>query len=380
MPRISSEKTRQVILVKDPVFDDTQVPERLAMFDEEHKMISINLVPKGEWSGVTGYAENDLVTFDGSTYLAKEAKDPVFGGGVPNPNPSVDTDTWELLAARGEPGLNWRGTWATIETYTERDLVFYEGSSYRALMDVGLDAPPPGTPEHVVPGSGTIAGMASLLWDTSSLVRIGTVSDSDPVDTAGRHVEIVRVPIGTAGQIQVDVDYVGPTMDGYLQLWRPDGTLQSANDDFGPIFHSRVGPSAVSPGLYYIVFSYRNSGPVPNGGSSPYSATITFTAGATFGADVGNRWEVVAKKGDQGIIGPVGPAGPTGLASTVPGPEGPAGPAGNFNFQGAWTAQAYEAGVTVRHTNALWLASTAALDTDEPGVAGLWILVLQGVA
>jgi len=358
MPRISSEKTRQVILVKDPVFDDTQVPERLAMFDEEHKMVSINLVPKGEWSGVAGYAENDLVTFEGSTYLAKAAKDPVFGGDL-NPNPSLDTDTWGLLAARGGPGLNWRGTWASTETYTERDLVFYGGSSYRALMDVGSDTPPPGTPEHVIPGSGRIAGMESLLWDTSSLVRTGTVSDTDPVDAGGYHVEIVRIPIGTAGQIQVDVDYVDPTMDGYLELWRPDGSMQAGNDDFGPLYHSRVA-GAVSPGLYYIVFRYRNPGPVPNSGSSPYSATIAFTAGATFGADVGNRWEVIAEKGDAGPIGPDGPPGPIAV------------------FRGLYNSgDAYDRGDTVYYEGESWWASADIPAGTAPVTSATWYKVVQ---
>jgi len=51
-----------------------------------------------------------------------------------------------------------------------------------------------------------------------------------------------------------------------------------------------------------------------------------------------------------------------------------------LDWQGAWAAQAYEAGAVVRHTNALWIALNDASSTDVPGIGSQWDLMLQGVA
>ena len=355
MPRISSEKTRQVILVKDPVFDDTQVPERLALFDEEHQMISISLVSKGAWSTTAGYAENDLVTFEGSTYRAKVAKDPNLTGNDP---PNVDADTWELLASKGAPGIegiNWRDNWEALNTYSPRDAVFHAGSSWRALKEIGANGAPPDTPQGVIPGSGPYAGLPSALWDISSNNRVGSISAGDQL-VGNYRVDIVRVPIATPGNLFLVIDYF--TIDGYLEAFNPDGTTAGASDDFGN-YHTSAVNRTVVPGMYYFVFRSRSPGLVPN-----YTASITLSGGATFGTDT-DPWKKISQKGDTGPIGPGGPPGPIA------------------NWRGLFDpTSAYERGDTVYWNGESWWAvdDMVAGAAPEPGVVVAWVHVGDGPA
>lgn len=44
--------------------------------------------------------------------------------------------------SQGAPGLTWRGAWNSVSTYNQRDVVFYQGSSYIALVS-STNQPPP---------------------------------------------------------------------------------------------------------------------------------------------------------------------------------------------------------------------------------------------
>jgi hypothetical protein len=68
---------------------------------------------------------NDLVAYNGSTYLCIVSS----SGGIPSENPSY----WQVFAAGGTTYTN-RGTWSGSTLYYVNDLVEYNGSTYLCIV------------------------------------------------------------------------------------------------------------------------------------------------------------------------------------------------------------------------------------------------------
>jgi collagen type VII alpha len=121
------------------------------------------------------------------------------------------------------------------------------------------------------------------------------------------------------------------------------------------------------------------------------------------------KWSLLAAKGADGATGPTGPVGSTGAAGpTGPqGPQGVAGPGGSqgltglagpqgphgdpgapgatgspgasgpvgMTFQNAWTATVYAPNDVVTLLGETWIATSATIATDVPGISAKWSLV-----
>jgi chitodextrinase len=91
---------------------------------------------RGPWAGSTLYAAGDLVTYLGSTFLARRA--------TQNDIPVSATADWSVFAARGAtgpagatgpqgPGFRHRGAWAAGTAYSAGDIAELGGSAWLAL-------------------------------------------------------------------------------------------------------------------------------------------------------------------------------------------------------------------------------------------------------
>jgi len=125
---------------------------------------------KGSFDANIAYGTNDVVSVNGSSYVALR---PVGGTGFSNP--PYEPQNWALLASAGakgdqgergiqgqpgEPGqqgppgaagqagppgpagpkgLNWRGGWNSTTHYALNDVVWYSGSSYIVTEPLGID-------------------------------------------------------------------------------------------------------------------------------------------------------------------------------------------------------------------------------------------------
>jgi hypothetical protein len=129
------------------------------------------LVPAGvdgtgfNWRGAwepTAYYLNDVVEYDGTTYVCVVAEAwsmaAPFGGPMSaNPGPNSD---WETMASSGA-GFRFRGEWSSVPmdglmSYVENDVVSYQGNTYVAkdnMNDAGV-----GTPGEQVPENGGNSG------------------------------------------------------------------------------------------------------------------------------------------------------------------------------------------------------------------------------
>ena len=70
------------------------------------KLGKVSLTPKGEWDSATAYEQLDLVSYGGSSWVAKKSNTNV----APREN-----DCWMLVAEKGEQGDTGSGT--TYSTY-----------------------------------------------------------------------------------------------------------------------------------------------------------------------------------------------------------------------------------------------------------------------
>jgi hypothetical protein len=98
---------------------------------------------RGTWTNMTppgeSYVANDVVSYNGSLYLAKAAGPNAAGTGTPD---MYGNGGWVLMTQ----GFNWRGAWSSnpMGAYGVGDLVSYQGSVYLGVNNMG--SPPSGTP------------------------------------------------------------------------------------------------------------------------------------------------------------------------------------------------------------------------------------------
>ena len=132
----------------------------------------ISLMWKGPWDPTHPYDENDIVQYNGSTYIAIDNNCNIIPG-------SNDTQ-WELFVAGGTNGQDgidgidgtngtngtdgtngtngssfiWQGPWSDITLYVINDVVEYNGSSYIAISD-NNNLPPPSISWNLMAAKGS---------------------------------------------------------------------------------------------------------------------------------------------------------------------------------------------------------------------------------
>lgn len=109
---------------------------------------------RGDWNAGASYNAFDVVYHNGSTYRAVVENQGTAP--VEYGQPGYGT-TWDLLARRGDKGIGftWRGEWLNATPYAVNDVVFYGGGSWVA-MQASVDAPPTPGPQWArmsVPGA-----------------------------------------------------------------------------------------------------------------------------------------------------------------------------------------------------------------------------------
>ena len=149
------------------------------------------MVWKGDWTETIEYIKNDVVYYNGSSYIAL----------ITNINiiPNTNMETWNLIA-KGIPdnqavettGMVWKGDWNETIIYINNDVVYYNGSSYIALI----------TNINIIPTTDI------LVWN---LVAKG-IPDDQPKNSLG---------FG---------NFYGMVPDDYPNLYQPNTPIDFPND------------------------------------------------------------------------------------------------------------------------------------------------------
>jgi len=129
----------------------------------EHKLGGLSWTSRGAWSSATNYSVNDVVTYNGASYLCIQNHT--------NQTPAPATAYWALVAAKGDSFV-WRGPWNSSATYAVNDVVTQGGGSYIAIQ-AGTNQDPTTAPLYwntmTQPGS-----MANPMTGPSDMIIGGT--------------------------------------------------------------------------------------------------------------------------------------------------------------------------------------------------------------
>lgn len=105
---------------------------------------------QGTWQGANSYSSGDVVSHGGDCYIAGTA---IGAGFTPSP---AGNGPWEIMARRGDAGLNWRGAWVDAIPYVKGDVVRSGAALFRATTAIQPNMPPD-------PASGEWARLLDLL-------------------------------------------------------------------------------------------------------------------------------------------------------------------------------------------------------------------------
>ena len=224
MPRISSKKTRQAILATGEAIDPNTA-EYLVLFDSDGNPVTATLSPRGEWTAFSAYTVNSVVTYEGSSYRAKNPIEASVDG--TNQNPASNITDWEVLALRGSPGIVWRGDYDPDETYVEGDAVFFNGSAFYATKVLS------GIEPSIEPDEDTRQPPLGSSLATHSLGSYRPMPRWPDFITLG-FGDYSFFEVGEAGDIQ----FTGPT----IRVWQANGS--------GP-FIVAGGTYHFEPGVYF---------------------------------------------------------------------------------------------------------------------------------
>ncbi|MFL1672439.1 hypothetical protein [Paenibacillus dendritiformis] len=144
-----------------------------------------NFVNKGEYSATVTYLPNNVVTYNGSSYMCiLESKG----------NPPSNNKFWKLAASKGD-SINWRGDYDSSTSYKKDDAVSYLGSSYICIVDSTGKLPTETSYWNLMSakgidgtGAGTVTSVTSANEDikielstTTPVLTLNTGTDADQI-------------------------------------------------------------------------------------------------------------------------------------------------------------------------------------------------------
>lgn len=98
--------------------------------------MGVYTINAGEWNEETNYSQKQmLVSYNGSSYIKR------IDGDCINLAPNLHSDLWQVIALKGEIGINFKGEWVSDDEIKKDDAVTYKGSTYVANEDDITTAP-----------------------------------------------------------------------------------------------------------------------------------------------------------------------------------------------------------------------------------------------
>lgn len=242
---------------------------------------------RGTWSSATAYAVNDVVSYNGSAYVAVATTFNNF--------PDGGSGKWAVMAAKGDagsqgpqgpPGIVWRGAWSASTTYVVNDAVSWGGSTYISLAAHTNDAPPDG--------------------DTANWGPLAQAGASGPQGVQG-----VKGDQGIQG-VKGDTGPTGPAGVNWRGAWASatsyavrDGVTRNGSSYVAMIANSFVDPATDSGGNWLMIASGAPAAGA-RGRVASAKTTVTGTTGgitttnallgpsASFQLDASRRYSVEA--------------------------------------------------------------------------------------
>jgi len=239
--------------------------EHFTVTVNEHKQGGLAWVYKGPWSNGATYSLNDVVTYQGSSYVALQTHT--------NQNPATESAYWGLMAATGAP-LVWRGPWAAGTAYVLNDVVTQGGATYIATQASTGQNPT------------TATTYWALMVSAGSMTNpMTTVGDLIVGGTSGVPTRMAKGPVSTV--LAVD----GAGVLGYRQIGTADigaNVIMAGNIGIDTINEFNIAPGAIGT-------SELKDGNVTTAKLAARAATaVAWAVGATAGPAVHSSHGIVA--------------------------------------------------------------------------------------
>ncbi len=359
----------------------------------------------GTYASTTNYAMNDVVTFQGSSYISLV---PANVGNTPGQTPG----RWGVLAQgstgpqgptgltgpqgpagftgpqgpqglagtpgvagatgpQGLPGLTYQGTYQSTANYKVGDVTLWQGATYSSLVAGNHENTPDASP-----------GSWGILSQRGATGAVGTTGAAGP-----------QGPQGLPGSVGPPGDRGPQGMQGLAGQAGAQGLTgatgaQGLSGPAGP--QGVAGPVGMTfRGPYRSTVNYALADGVSWQGSS-YVSLIAGNAGNTPDQSPG-AWSLFAVAGAPGATGTAGPTGATGLTGAtgpagpqgVPGTPGATGPQGPsvVNYMGTYASTTnYASRDAVSFAGSTFVSMIDGNHGNTPGqTAGEWqVLVSQG--
>jgi hypothetical protein len=300
---------------------------------------------QGAYASTANYGLNDIVTFQGSSYISLIAgndgntpsssvaqwgvmalgavgvQGPMGATGATGPpgtgpaGPKGAAGPTGVTGVAGAPGLVYQGDYSPVTNYALGDVVLFQGASYTSLLNGNDGNTPSASPSQwgvlTAQGLTGATGLQGPQGVIGSQGLPGSVGPNGPLGPQGQQ--------GIAGQAGAQ-GLTGPA--GAVGLSGPMGPQGVA----GPVGMTFRGPYSLAVnygladgvlfnGAAYVSLVASNHGNTPDSSPAQWSLFATGSQGA------------------QGSAGPVGPQGLTGAAGLL-GATGVQGPSGATGAQG----------------------------------------------
>jgi hypothetical protein len=310
------------------------------------------LAYRGEYASGTNYAVNDLVTYQGSSYIS------LVPGNAGN-TPSFSASQWGVLAlaavgstgatgvtgatgsvgltgpagpvgatgaagatgttgSAGLPGMVYRGAYSSGTNYAVGDVVLWQGTSYTSLLGSNVGNTPDASPSEwgvLSPRGPTGAtgaqGPQGLTGSQGLPGSVGPPGEQGPQGLQG-----IAGQAGAQG-LQGVTGATGATgSQGTQGVPGPVGlSFQGA---YSSVVNYGLADGVSYGGAGYVSLVANNVGNTPD--QSPGKWVLFAAAGATGATGVQGVTGATGAQGAQGVQGVMGPVGPTGAT----GAQGPA--------------------------------------------------------
>jgi hypothetical protein len=213
---------------------------------------------RGPFDNTVNYNQNDVVSYQGSTYVATVAIP--AGGGTPDQNPA-----WSVMAQQGGQGPGgagfvFLGVWNSTTNYNPNNVVFYNGSSYTTTMPIPAgDASPDQNPS----------------WQL--MAQVGGVGPQGPQGAMG--------PQGPQG-LQGLPGNMNPGSPYYIQV----GTSQQTGASFSIDGSGTLGGALTAAGVNTATAYQLGGTQILNAASSSQTTFVGLNAGQSISSGTGDTF------------------------------------------------------------------------------------------
>jgi len=244
MPRFSSQRTRQALLILGNPLNPDGLSESIELFDQDGNPVDLNAPPEG------------LIPAGGETgqYLVKDSDTDfaVVWATLPEPPPPSGPAPGTMV---------WKGVWDQSVDYVANDVVLYDDgdgtNTYIFTEDVAGtppgDDPVPDFDGHAITTFFDPAASSFEVTVDDTSLRTGILKEADQPYVA------IAFKAVTSGQIEIrtaPVDGVSRDMFANFYSKKFDNTWQyrTQNDESSGLGHPRILGSYGAPNIFLLAF------------------------------------------------------------------------------------------------------------------------------